>query len=69
MADAEKMSLVYVKSNDLLEELIEGLIRVCNEKRSLLREVVIDVIDDLSCNISFTGTRWSNNDGEPRLRA
>jgi hypothetical protein len=69
MTKTEKMSLVYVESNYLLEELVEGLVRVRNEKRSLLREVVIDVIDDLGRNVSFAGTWWPNNDGEPRLRA
>ena len=61
------MSLVDVQSNDLLEKLIESLIGVCDEECPLPREVVIDIVDDLSCDISLAGAWWADNDCETRL--
>lgn len=55
------MTLIYIQSNDLLEELVEGLIRMCDNQCSLVWTVVIDVGNDLDCNVRFSSTRWSNN--------
>ena len=55
------MSLVDIKSHDLLKELVQGLVTVCDNEGPLVREVVVDVADDLNCYISFTSTwMWEN---------
>ena len=38
-----------------------NLVRVCDYQGPLLREVVIEVGDDLNGNICLSGTWWSNN--------
>ena len=61
------MALVNVQSDDFLKQLVQCLITMRNKQSTLSREVMVDVIDDLGCNVCFSGPRRANNDGEARL--
>ena len=55
------MLLLDVQCHDFLENLVERDVGVCHNQGSLLREVVVDVRNDLSCHVSLAGTWRTNN--------
>ncbi|QQP38438.1 Uncharacterized protein FKW44_019008 [Caligus rogercresseyi] len=61
------MSLIDVQGHDFLKELIKGLIGMCDDKRSLLWEVVVEEINNLNGYIRFTRSRWAHNHGQPGI--
>ncbi len=63
------MSFVNVQCDDLLKELVERLIAVSDNQRALLREVVVNVGDDLDSHIGLTRSRRSNNLQTPNSHA
>ena len=56
------MTIRNIQCNNLFEELIERGITSCDEKRTLVGEIVVDVADDLNSNVGFSGSRGSDND-------
>ena len=54
---------------DLLEQVVERLIRVRDEKGALLGEVVVEIVDDLHGHVGFAGTRGTDHHGEAGLHA
>ena len=52
----QQVTFVHVEGHDLLEELIEGHVRVGHDQRPLFGEVVVDVGDDLHGNVRFSRT-------------
>jgi len=69
MTETQKMSLVDVQRCDFLEELVECLIAMRDEESTLCGKVMVDVVDDLSGNISLASTRRTDNDRQSRLCA
>ena len=50
------MSLINIQVNNLLEELIESLVAMGNDKSTLIREVVVDVVDYLHGHVRLPRT-------------
>ena len=69
MTKSQQMLLVDVQLHDLLEQLIQRLVRVRDDQRSLLRKVVVDVGDDLHGHVGLTGTRRTDDQRETVLHA
>ena len=55
------MSFVDVELHDLLEQLVERLVRVRHDDRALIGPVVIDVVDDLHGHVRLARARRSDH--------
>ena len=63
------MVLFHVQRHDLLEKLIQGHVGVGDDERPLLREVVVQVGNDLHSHISFAGSRRPDNQRQSWLHS
>lgn len=61
MAEPEQVSLVNVQAHDLFKKLVQRLVRMRHNERLLVREVVVDVRDDLYGDVRFTSA-WRTDD-------
>mmetsp|Transcript_4978 Transcript_4978/g.14810 ORF Transcript_4978/g.14810 Transcript_4978/m.14810 type:complete len:588 (+) Transcript_4978:1180-2943(+) len=68
-AEAQEVALLDVAFHDLLEEVVEGRVRVGHNQRLLVREVVVEVCDDLHRNIGLACTWRPHDHGESLAHA
>ena len=69
MAQTEQVAFVDVETHDLLEELIQSLVRVRHDKGLLAGKVPVDVGDDLHGHVRLTRARRSDHQRQAGLHA
>lgn len=59
----------YITLQDLLKQVIQGLVGVGDEQGALARAVVVQHMHDLHCCICFACSRGPYHHGQPRLHS
>mmetsp|Transcript_50897 Transcript_50897/g.120481 ORF Transcript_50897/g.120481 Transcript_50897/m.120481 type:complete len:288 (-) Transcript_50897:2385-3248(-) len=68
VSEAQQMPLVDVQRRNLLENVVERLVRVRDEEHALVREVVVDVGHDLHGRVCLSRSRRPDNLRQPLVR-
>eukprot|EP00116_Pleurobrachia_bachei_P015890 sb/3476152/ len=61
------LPFINIQIHDLLEELIESLVAVCNYEGALIGKVMVEIVDDLYSHICFSSPWGSHYHGQARV--
>lgn len=57
--ESEQVFLVDVQVRDLLKDIIERMVRMCDHDGTFSREVIVKQAHDLNCHIRLASSRWT----------
>lgn len=69
VTETKQVSLVDILLHDLLEQVVERVVRVSHEKNPLVGEVVVKIRNYLHGNVRFTGSGRSNDGRQPEVHS
>jgi len=67
VTQTKAVAFINVEVDDLLKDLVQGLVRMGNEESVLVRKIVVEVRDDLHCHVSLASSWGADHKGESRI--